>query len=424
MASRIDPVEILDLPIGDRGWELAQAGLVRFCERPIFMVARNEAGALRRTVAIRCKARQAARCVPCSIAYQLDARRLVRLGITDERRSLADVRWWWLTLTAPGIELTGSPVHATRPKRVGSGKTIYLPCAPKPCPACEEPIKCGRRHAPGDPHLGAPHEGHEECFRYWAVVRWNANLPALWDVTMNSIRRELKGRPWTLQHAKVVQWQARGLAHVHCLIRTTARADLVRGAVAGARVQGWGWGQQLKLVGLAAAGAETSPAAAHTIARRIDYLCRYATRDVRVLIPREPGTLAAAHLHRLYEQARHMAVERAVAQPDRIAAGLGYGGHVLTHSRHWGSSFARLASERKAFAASGSGPDSRHDETLEWAVASIGWSPGGAAARLTREMYALEKPVGFSTRGELPPLPQPTPGDPSDELALSWWDQD
>jgi hypothetical protein len=412
-----DPPEVLGLDLKDDAWELAHAQRVGFCERPIFLVGRNAAGAPQRFVAVRCKARQAAKCVPCALAHQLDARRLMRLGFVEARRSLSDVRWWWLTLTPPGIELTGSPVHGVRPTRRGQA-TIYLPCSPRPCFACGRPIVCRKRHAPGDPLVGAPFRGHEDCFRYWAVVRWNANVPALWNETMASIRRALRGRPWTLQNAKVVQWQGRGLVHVHAVLRTTASARVVREAAAAARVQGWGWGPQMTLERLAPAGSETAPRAARAISRRIDYLCRYATRDMRVLVPRAPGTETEAHLHRLYEQAHAMALEREAREPQRTAAGLGYGGRILTHSRQWGSSFAQLATERQAFLASRERAElGAQHAPLVWSVARIGWQEGGVAQRLATDAFAHEKPLGLSLH--LPPFQQAMPGD---EDTVSWWD--
>jgi hypothetical protein len=409
--------DYLDLPIDAAQWELAQARRVGFCERPVLLVGRDASGAPCRLVAVRCKARQAAKCVPCSVAFQLDARRLIRLGFAEERKSLRNVRWWWLTVTAPGIELTGSPVHAVRKR---PGNSVYLPCFPRPCFACGKPISCGSRHEPGHRQLGAPFAGHEDCFRYWAVVRWNANVPRLWDRTMSGIRASLIGRPWTLQAAKVVQWQARGCVHVHAVIRTTATSSEVRNAIAGARVQGWGWGSQLTLERLSPAGAETTPEAARAIASRIDYLCRYATRDVRILIPRTPGTETDLHLHRLREQGRALAVERGAANPERIAAGLGYGGQILTHSRKWGSSFAQLAAERQAFMAGQGGAQPEEcEEPMVWSVAQFGWQSGSPAQRLTREMFAQEKPLGFSQSGDLPPFLQAVPG----EGNLSWWEQ-
>jgi hypothetical protein len=413
--------DVLDLDAASAEWQLKRAAEVGFCERPIFLVGRDSSGAARRLVAVRCKSRRAARCVPCSIAYQLDARRLVRLGFAPERRSLPDVRWWWLTLTAPGIKLTGSPVHTVR--RVGSR---VLPCSPRSCLVCGRGIVCRTRHGADDGCVGAPFEGHEDCYRYWAAVRWNRNVPELWNETLLALRASLRGRLWTLQYAKVVQWQARGAAHIHAVLRTTASGAEIREAVAAARVQGWGWGSQLRLERLAAAGNETTPQSAAAISARIDYLCRYATRDVRVLVPSTPGTLRELHLHRLREQARAMATDS--SDPSRFADGLGYGGRTLTHSRRWGASFASLAEERRSFAAAvadGSKPKAL-PVPLTWSVAGSGWIPGSIAQSVTTQMFAAEKPVGFSAFGDLPAFRQAVPGDDEHNIAeteLSYFDE-
>jgi hypothetical protein len=124
--------------------------------------------------------------------------------------------------------------------------------------------------------VGAPFAGHEDCYRYWAAVRWNHNVPELWDATLAAVRRSLHGQPWTLEYGKVVQWQARGAAHIHAVLRTTASGQALREAIGSVRVQRWGWGSQMKIEGLAAAGAETTTRAASAISSRIDYLCRYA----------------------------------------------------------------------------------------------------------------------------------------------------
>lgn len=399
------------LPLGDPSWELQQAARVSFCERPIFLVGRDKSGVTRHVVAIRCKARQASQCVPCSRAFQLDARRLVRLGFVEERRCLPDVRWWWLTLTAPGVELTGAPVH-TRRSGANGGRA---PCGSGRCFACDRPAPCRRRHEAGDPSLGAPLEGHEDCFRYWAIVRWNWNVPALWDQTTAYLRSNLRGRPWTLQSAKVVQWQARGAVHIHAVLRTTASADLLHEAIAAARVQGWGWGRQVKLERLTPAGAETTAKSAQAIASRINYLCRYATRDVRVLLPRASDGPLARHIDRLCQQAFSLAEERGAPNRERVSRGLGYGGQVLTHSRKWGASFSQLAAERRQFQAARAVTDET-DETLVWAVAGSGWQENGSAKELVAAMFADKGPAQVARRNAS--FLQAVPG----EDELSYWD--
>jgi len=410
----LDPLSISSAPDPEI-WELKQTAAVGFCERPIIL-AGYEPGSSSpsRTIAVRCRSRRASDCVPCARAFQLDCRRLLRLGFVPERRVLPDVRWWWLTLTAPGIELTGAPVHAARLRVSARGREYHLPCRPSACRICGGRPSCLHRHRAGDGRAGSPVEGHEDCFRYWALVRWNALTPELWNQTVQHLRNELRTRgrhvgiPWTLQFAKVVQWQARGAVHVHALLRTTASAPSIRRAVSDTTTQGWGWGGNVDLQPLAVAGQETSPEAASAILRRISYICRYATQDTTALLKTPLDSPLEAHLWKLREQARDLALERGQKRVERVADGFGYGGDILTHSRAWGSSFSRLRDERAQFVGI-----ERELDRLEWRFAEVGWTTGGKAEAVTRP-DADVKPRSWQSVTRMPPLIQHLPFDPQD----------
>jgi hypothetical protein len=89
------------------------------------------------------------------------------------------------------------------------------------------PSRCGRRHDPDDPQLGAAID--PELYRYSEQVIWNHYAPQLWKRTMQAIRRELAyalGTPRSklsqtarVRFAKVAEFQRRGVVHYHALIR-------------------------------------------------------------------------------------------------------------------------------------------------------------------------------------------------------------
>jgi len=134
---------------------------------------------------------------------------------------------------------------------------------------------------------------------------------------------------------------------------------------------GLGVGGNVDLQPLAVAGQETSPEAASAILRRISYICRYATQDTTALLKTPLDSPLEAHLWKLREQARDLALERGQKRVERVADGFGYGGDILTHSRAWGSSFSRLRDERAQFVGI-----ERELDRLEWRFAEVGWTTG------------------------------------------------
>jgi hypothetical protein len=141
----------------------------------------------------------------------------------------------------------------------GPGKPGQPPprCRPRrDKPACThgQPMSCGRRHQDGDPAIGQPL--CPGCFDYASAVLFNAAVPALWDQTAQAIRRQLAAstglsqkavrRHLRLSFGKVIEYQHRGLVHVHAVIRLDgpegpadppppwASTDMLRAAVTAA----------------------------------------------------------------------------------------------------------------------------------------------------------------------------------------------
>src|SRR6266567_3282015 len=128
----------------------------------------------------------------------------------------------FVTLTAPSF----GPVHR------GARKPGQQPprCRPRrDRPVCEhgQPMSCGRRHRDGDPLTGQPLCG--ECFDYHGAVLFNASVPALWAAFARAlpsalarelgITRKVLRQHLRLSFGKVIEYQRRGLIHVHAVIR-------------------------------------------------------------------------------------------------------------------------------------------------------------------------------------------------------------
>ena len=121
------------------------------------------------------------------------------------------------TLTAPSF----GPVHGLRQKG---------PCrARRDKPLCVHgrPLWCNKRHHEADTQLGQPLCG--ECYDYTGHVLWQWHAPELWRRFTIALQRRLaavsglsvkafRGR-CRVSYSKVVEFQARGLIHVHVPIR-------------------------------------------------------------------------------------------------------------------------------------------------------------------------------------------------------------
>ena len=185
-----------------------------------------------REVLRRCGSRRSAECASCSALYKGDAFAVIRSELQDEGGNVRTATW--VTLTAPGANVFGQ-VHSQR--RDASGRV-------RPC-------GCQKRHADDDPLLGSPLDA--DAYQYERAADFNANASRLWAVTMQKLSR-LLGRK--LKVVRVVEYQSRGLVHVHALILgvVTKRSleVAVRGGVnlrTGRNIQpatsnGWTWGPQ------------------------------------------------------------------------------------------------------------------------------------------------------------------------------------
>ena len=176
-------------------------------------------------IEVPCGNRRAAVCPLCAWLYKGDTWQVLIAGLRGGHGIPADVSSHpavFVTLTAPSF----GPVHR------GARKPGQQPprCRPRrDRPVCEhgQPMSCGRRHRDGDPLTGQPLCG--ECFDYHSAVLFNASVPALWAAFARAlpsalarelgITRKVLRQHLRLSFGKVIEYQRRGLIHVHAVIR-------------------------------------------------------------------------------------------------------------------------------------------------------------------------------------------------------------
>ena len=306
----------------------------------------------RRELLRRCGTRLASKCESCSELYAGDVREVINSGTTDGGS------FTWITLTAPGADVFGA-VHS------GPTKRGRRRCA------------CGRYHRPDDVRLGTPVD--PDRYDYAAAGRFNATLSRRFTVLMQKLRRMTGER---LDFVRVVEFQRRGLTHVHALVRGAVSPEMLRVAVRGGtnprtgrRIAavtsgGFGFGPQCdaqpvtdlgrvgsymrKLVRYAvkAAGDDLPDGSRHAREMaRAGARCVSCSDGVPVGCRDEPGRLNDP----TWESCRrHRAARR----------GWGFRGHVLAASRRWGVTFTALRAARRAWVVATLAP-------MEWAAVAF-----------------------------------------------------
>ncbi len=340
----------------------------RFCEHPIRLLGygTNQATGehTHKTKFVPCKSRRRAKCLACSDVYARDAYTVVSSGWRDGTPFL------WLTLTAPSF---GCQHHHW------AGKNGKSRCTPKRrCPGCGKAVPaCRQFHKSGDPLIGVP---VCDCFDYEGAAAFNAAVPALWTATTKALASAFLADGGRLQYIKVVEWQRRGLVHIHALIRGVDDATEARRVIEGVEVGGFKWGN---------AHAELlHRQTTKSTRRRFSYIVKYATKNVADHHVEKSRSLSAH-----YDRLRTVAVESCEASIEfdaaseefsltpgrgpRVASahssGLGYGGHTLTKSQNWGESFLSIRARRHDWAAENHPADSwewiwhREGNGYDWA---------------------------------------------------------
>jgi hypothetical protein len=165
-----------------------------------------------------CGNRRAAVCSSCSQLYRADTYQLIKAGLVGGKSVPPSVREHpcvFLTATAPSF----GPVHSTRAGRDGYAR----PCRPRrlreACPHGRT-LVCTVRHEEGDPVVGQPF--CLDCYDHTGQVVWSAYVSELWRRTLLKVNKTLRRYGARASFAKVAEMQARGVVHLHALIRLDA----------------------------------------------------------------------------------------------------------------------------------------------------------------------------------------------------------
>ena len=336
-----------------------------------------------------CGNRRAAVCPPCSATYRADTWQLVAAGLRGGKSipaSVAEHPAIFATLTAPSF----GAVHSTR-KRRGRARPCRLARRGEWL-WCEHgrPTTCDRTHAANDPELGSPLCA--DCFDYEGAVLFNAHVPELWrrttiylqravaaevGVSVTTLRRQVR-----ITFTKVAEYQARGLVHLHAVIRVDGVSDdptsvvppprrydapllmsALRSAAASVtvtapdigdgRLRVLTWGPQLHSRPIRAESAATNATAVAA------YVAKYATKAAEAVtgaVQRRLRSLSDLnaytvhpHARRLIETCWRLGGPRDLAHLKlrRWAHMLGFGGHFSTRSRRYSVTLTALRIARR-----------------------------------------------------------------------------
>jgi hypothetical protein len=330
-----------------------------------------------------CGTRRAARCPPCAEVYRADAYQLLRAGLAGGKGAPETVSGHprlFVTFTAPSF----GPVHSSRSRR--RRVQVCRPARPEARCSHGRPRRCPVRHLVGDPALGTPI--CLDCYDYQRAVLWNALVPQLWKRTTIYLRRAIArqagliaveaGRQVRLVYAKVAEYQKRGTIHLHVIIRLDgpdphspppawATVELLAAALRPTAAQvalaspvggpPIGWGDQLDIRPIHSGIGEQSE-------REVaGYLAKYATKATESLgAALDQPITSAAELERLALPEHTARLVRACwllgRQPATATLGLrrwahmlGHGGHCLTKSHHYSTTFKALRAARRTWTA-------------------------------------------------------------------------
>ncbi|MFI7658657.1 replication initiator [Micromonospora parva] len=321
-----------------------------------------------------------------------------------------------------------------------------------------QPSVCWARHEENDPRLGRPL--CLDCYDYDAQVVWNHSAPELWRRTTIAITRHLRtharqlGLPWVEQvtasgrvrrvppgkpsFGKVAEMQRRAVVHYHAIIRLDGIHpydpdavipppapfgvdDLVAAVEHAATTvsfttrphpaapSGWGitWGEQVDVRPIAADGEVTDGKVA-------GYLAKYATKSTEAtghVSRRLDGEVIdlyasehGSHPERLIDACWTLGGNRDWQHLRRWAHMLGFGGHFLTKSRRYSTTFRILRNARVVWRRTETGheyADQTEEETTLivglLTYAGSGWRTTGdallanTAAAMARERHEVAR---------------------------------
>jgi hypothetical protein len=343
---------------------------------------------------VRCGDRRASRCESCSREYKGDSWHLVTAGLVGGKGAPGSVGshpTTFVTLTPPSF----GPVHGLR---------RGAPCrARHDRPVCPHgrPLYCLHRHREDDKRLGEPL--CPECYDYVGHVLWQWHAPELWrrfSITLGRTlarvvgvcRKELKGLA-KVNYTKVAEFQARGLIHVHAVMRLDGPdgpessprigldavelgaviVDAARAVRLEVHPAGYGpvelrWGDQMDTRPITLGAGRDDQAGDVHPEMVAAYLAKYLTKSTedfgldghgKVHSATDARYLGASdHALRIIETAEQLAAtggERYEPLANRYGT-LGYRGHVLTKTRRYSTTFGALRRARSEWRQAGGRP--------------------------------------------------------------------
>ncbi len=375
---------------------------------PILTSSTQPGGAL----LVACRNRRATVCPSCSDTYRGDAWQLIAAGLRGGKGIPDDVATHprvFATFTAPSF----GPVHS---RREVNGRVQA--CRPRRAGDCPHgrPRSCRLRHVASDAALGQPL--CPDCFDYAAAVLWNAHAGALWNRTAIGIRRSLAhaagasirqfDQVMRLSFIKVVEYQARGVVHLHSVIRldgpdggTTPPpaalginklGEAIRMAAASASVPlvmpdatvgAAVWGRQIDVRPLRSQRQNGEDGAVAA------YIAKYATKSTDALGALDRRIRNRAQIERLAVNThlRQLVTICWTLGGDPLyrdlrlrvwAHTLGYRGHWTTKSRRYSTTFTALREARTEHLAR-ERPDAQvgHTRLAQWRYSGRGYGPDG-----------------------------------------------
>lgn len=407
------PIEALGSAMRDqRGWKSLNKAIVSsgFCAHPIHLALAESDGEIpfwapmfvrgsyEGVYSKACGSRRASRCPACSRIYKGDARELIRCGLLGGKtmpESFAEHAKIFATLTAPSFGSVHRIIRQNaKYERCHAGKSEICPHGVK--------LNCYRRHTEKDENVGAPLCA--ECYDFEGAAIWNASVTDLWRYTTIYFKRELakmcglSGAEFRdearIEYIKVVEYQARGLIHLHVVVRVddadsnalspgvTITSEMLEIAlkIAAQKVciekdfdsncYRIAWGSQL----------DTRPIIGDTTKAVVNYLVKYSTKsssestgfdrrfkssaDIEKLEAPEHLKELARTAFRLGNDARYAPLNLA-----HWAHDLGHRGHFLTKSRRFSLTFAHLRFIRQLW---------RMQQVMESASDDSAWRPLGS----------------------------------------------
>ena len=396
---------IMDLPSASRrrDMELTERQIrgVGACERPIWLRGKSLTVALASgavvgefssegtpfgAVPVRCMNRRASRCGPCSKLYRGDAYHLARAGMAGGKGipdAVSANPQVFVTLTAPSF----GAVH-----RVCSKNDPQDRCrARRGSPVCPHgrPLLCAARHAPGDHAIGTAL--CPECYDYAGQVLFNAlaskafkslmdtlyhRLASLSGVSRAQVRRLVR-----VEYVKVAEYQARGVVHFHVVMRLDgpggagdapppwATAGLLAESVKSAAVSASvaapasdAVGDRVMRFGAQVDAQPVGSADSVSDAKVAGYLAKYTTKSTEDAGGADRPIRHASQLEGAgwsdHVRALMLTAWRLGGLPEFAPLNirywthmLGYGGHPVTKSARYSTTFGALRAVRAAYRA-------------------------------------------------------------------------